>query len=49
MTYSDWIRGDILKRDEKEFFLKEIIGAVIKHYMKQVSWDNLVKELYWFT
>ncbi len=44
-TYSDWIRGDILKRNKKEVFLNEIIGAVIKYYNKQVSWDNLVKEL----
>jgi predicted AAA+ superfamily ATPase len=44
-TYSDWIRGDMLKQNKKELFLREIIGAIIKHYMKQVSWDNLVKEL----
>jgi len=44
-TYSDWIRGDVLKRNKKELFLREIIGAVLKHYTKQVSWDNLVKEL----
>lgn len=45
MTYSDWIRGDMLKRDKREHYLKEIIEAIIKHYLKQVSWDNLVKEL----
>ncbi|MFN3235132.1 MAG: ATP-binding protein [Gammaproteobacteria bacterium] len=44
-VYADWIRGDVLKRNKKEVFLREIIGAIIKHYMKQVSWDNLVKEL----
>lgn len=44
-TYSDWIRGDMLKQNKKELFLQEIIGAIIKHYTKQVSWDNLVKEL----
>lgn len=43
--YSDWIRGDMVKRHKKEHFLREIIGAIIKHYMKQISWDNLVKEL----
>jgi len=43
--YSDWIRGDILKRDKKELFLREIITAIVKHYLKQISWDNLVKEL----
>ncbi len=44
-TYADWIRGDILKRHKKEYFLREIMAAVIKHYLKQVSWDNLVQEL----
>ncbi len=44
-TYSDWIRGDILKRNKRELFLREIIGAIIKHYNKQISWTNLVKEL----
>jgi uncharacterized protein len=43
--YSDWIRGDMLKRNKSENFLYDIIGAIIKHYTKQVSWDNLVKEL----
>lgn len=43
--YSDWIRGDMLKRDKREHYLKEIIEAIIKHYMKQVSWDNLMQEL----
>src|SRR3990167_6839472 len=43
--YSDWIRGDIMKRDKREHYLKEIIEAIIKHYLKQVSWDNLTKEL----
>lgn len=44
-TYSDWIRGDVLKRGKKEHFLQEIIRAIIKHYTKQISWTNLVKEL----
>ena len=43
--YSDWIRGDVLKRDKREHYLKEIIEAIIKHYMKQVSWDNLMQEI----
>jgi predicted AAA+ superfamily ATPase len=44
-TYSDWIRGDVIKRNKKEAHLKEIISAIIKHYTKQVSWDNLTKEM----
>lgn len=43
--YSDWIRGDVLKRGKKEHFLQEIIRAIIKHYTKQISLTNLVKEL----
>lgn len=45
MVYSDWIRGDMLKRNKKEVYLREIIQAMFKHYTKQISWDNLVKEL----
>ncbi|MFI4936988.1 MAG: ATP-binding protein [Candidatus Berkiellales bacterium] len=44
-TYSDWIRGDILKRNKKEIFLQEIVGSIIKHYTKQISWNSLLKEL----
>jgi len=43
--YSDWIRGDILKRKKKEIFLREILTAILKHYTKQISWNNLLKEL----
>src|SRR5262249_28140656 len=35
-TYSDWIRGDILKRRKNERFLQEIIEAIVKHYLKQI-------------
>ena len=40
-TYSDWIRGDMLKRGKQEKYLKEIIVALIERYNKQVSWHNL--------
>jgi hypothetical protein len=29
-TYSDWIRGDVLKKGKQEHYLREIMGAVIK-------------------
>ena len=45
MVYSDWIRGDFAKRNKNEIFLREIMGSIHKHYLKQVSWDNLAKEL----
>lgn len=44
-TYSDWIRGDILKRGKQERYLKEILSGVIKHYTSQVSWNTLAKSL----
>jgi predicted AAA+ superfamily ATPase len=31
-TYSDWIRGDVLKRGRQEHYLREILGAIIKRY-----------------
>ncbi len=44
-TYSDWIRGDILKRYKQESYLKEICTGVIKYYASQISWNNLSKAL----
>ena len=35
-TYSDCIQGDILKRGKQEFYLKEIISAIIQRYNKQI-------------
>ena len=44
-TYSDWIRGDVLKRGKSEHFLREIVGAIIKRYGSQITWNNLAKDL----
>lgn len=44
-TYSDWIRGDILKKGKQETYLKEIIIAIIKRYNKQVTWHNIAGAL----
>ena len=44
-TYSDWIRGDVGKRNKQEHYLRDIISAIIKHYGSQISWDNLVQEI----
>ena len=43
--YSDWIRGDMLKRGKHEHFLREIVGAIIKRYGSQITWNNLAKDL----
>jgi len=40
-TYSDWIRGDFLKRGKKEQNLRDFIQAVLKTYGTQVTWHTL--------
>jgi predicted AAA+ superfamily ATPase len=44
-TYSDWIRGDVLKKGKQEHYLKEILGAIIKRYGSQVTWNALSHDL----
>ncbi len=44
-TYSDWIRGDVLKRGKNENYLREIIGAVINRYGSQITWNNLLSDM----
>lgn len=44
-TYSNWIRGDVIKQGKKEHYLKEILRAISKHYASQISWRNLVSSL----
>ncbi|MEK6731538.1 MAG: ATP-binding protein [Pseudomonadota bacterium] len=45
ITYSDWIRGDLLKHGKQEHYLREIVHAIIKRYSTQVSWNALAKDL----
>ena len=44
-TYSDWIRGDMLKRGKSEPYLREVIGAIVRRMGSQVSWNALAREL----
>jgi hypothetical protein len=44
-TYSDWIRGDVLKKGKKEHYLRDILSAVVNRYGSQVTWNALSKEL----
>ncbi len=44
-TYSDWIRGDVMKRGKQESYLREILTAIIKRYNSQVTWNALAREL----
>ena len=45
ITYSDWIRGDVLKRGKQESYLREILSAIIKRYNSQISWNALARDL----
>jgi hypothetical protein len=44
-TYTDWIRGDVLKHGKQERFLMEICDGIIKRYGTQISWNSLAKDL----
>ena len=44
-TYSDWIRGDFLKRGKQEHYLRQIIGAIINRYGSQITWNSLLSDL----
>ncbi|MBS0358650.1 MAG: ATP-binding protein [Proteobacteria bacterium] len=45
MTYSDWIRGDMMKRGKQEHYLREILNAIIKRYNSQLTWNSLASDL----
>jgi uncharacterized protein len=44
-TYSDWIRGDVLKRGKQEHYLREIVAGILKRYASQVTWNNFLADL----
>lgn len=44
-TYSDWIRGDVVKRGRQEHYLREVLTAVIRRLGSQVSWNALAHDL----
>ena len=43
--YSDWIRGDVIKRNKSEGYLREVLSAILKYTGSQVSWNSLSKSL----
>lgn len=45
MTYSDWIRGDMVKRGKQEHYLREILHAIVKRYGSQITWNALSHDL----
>jgi len=44
-TYSDWIRGDVVKCGKQEHYLREVLSGIIKRYSSQLSWNSLAKDL----
>ena len=44
-TYSDWIRGDIVKRGKQEPYLREVLSAIVKRYTSQITWNALAQDL----
>jgi predicted AAA+ superfamily ATPase len=44
-TYSDWIRGDVLKRGRSEAHLKSVVQSILIRQGSQVSWNSLAREL----
>lgn len=45
ITYSDWIRGDMIKRGKQENYLREILMGMIKRYNSQITWNSLAQDL----
>jgi len=43
--YADWLRGDMLRLDRSERYLREILTGIDRRYGSQVSWNSLSKEL----
>jgi uncharacterized protein len=44
-TYSDWIRGDALKRGKQEHYLREVLEAIVKRCGSQTTWNALAQDL----
>ena len=44
-VYSDWIRGDVLKRRKSETYLREILTAIGRRLGSPISWNNLAQDL----
>lgn len=43
--YADWIRGDLLRLNRNERYLRELLGAISDRYGSQLTWNALVKQL----
>ena len=43
--YSDWIRGDFLKRGKRETYLREVLAAIGTRLGSHMSWNALARDL----
>ncbi len=43
-TYSDWIRGDVMKRGKRENYLRELLSALITQYGSQTTWHSIASD-----
>lgn len=44
-VYSDWIRGDVLKRHKQEHYLRQVLDSVLRRMGSQVTWNALCQDL----
>jgi predicted AAA+ superfamily ATPase len=44
-TYADWIRGDVLRLDRNERYLREVVQSISVRQGSQVTWNALAKTL----
>jgi predicted AAA+ superfamily ATPase len=43
--YADWIRGDLLRLNRNERYLREVLAAISERYGSQLTWNALAQEL----
>ncbi|MBL8724676.1 MAG: ATP-binding protein [Planctomycetes bacterium] len=44
-TYADWIRGDVLRLDRSEHYLREVLLGIHRRQASQVTWNAFAKDL----
>jgi len=44
-TYSDWIRGDVLRHGKGDLYLREVLEAILRRATSQITWNALARDL----
>lgn len=44
-TYSDWIRGDVLRHGKGDHYLREVLDAILRRTTSQITWNALARDL----